>query len=179
MPERWMKIVDPELFVDSIEVKTGYSYKQRKWFHRVYGSKCHFPTYSEEKGWGVCGSEKSIQIHHIKPQGWEKRVEHADPDRMYNGIAVCKNCHVGHAGLPTLDCQNEVVECIHPDMEWARRNYGKTDKQSYLKVFSRRRDLTGNSEVYWNQDFDDALQETAYYAITNYLSENPEDAFPK
>lgn len=180
--ERWVRHVYPELVDETREVKTGFTRRQKEWFKRVYEvdgrTACHFPIYSEDRGWHICGCNEKLECHHIEPQGYSKRVENKDPDFMYNGIYLCREHHVAEGHQGDLNWRDEPVMAVHPDTEWARRNYLKRNKRSYNIVYEGRRDRTDQGLPYWNVEWDEILKEIAIHKISQYILENPDDKFP-
>lgn len=158
------------------------THKQLLWARRVYTVngylRCHFPIYSERKGWIICGSTDSVQIHHCKPQGWVRRILGSNPDYPENLIAICAFHHVGRGYGGSLDWHNSVVSVIHPDMVWALRRY-KKDPTSFDTVFAGRIQQTAKNQTYWNTDFDEALEDIAQRIVHKYLLEHPKDPFPE
>lgn len=185
----WKRAFDPDFDVENqeVETKTGLTKKQRDWARRVYDrdgdglAECFWLLYSEKRGWYFCESrscKKNIQIHHIIPQGFSKRVLESDPDRPRNLIAIGAHHHIGLGYGGALDWRNELVPVIHPDMEYARRNYRSMGKRSYEMVFAGRRTQTSKYDTYWNTDFDSMLQQIAEEWVGKYLSLHPDDPFP-
>jgi len=155
----------------------GFTKNQVKWFRRVYGGQCHFPIYSEEQGFHYCLSSNEIQVHHIEPQRYSRDILCSNPNRMYNGIALCSRHHVGKGYNGSLHL-DDIVDIIHPDITWALRNYRRTEKKSFDMVFGRRNELLSDSGIYWLDDYDNFLRETAEYKISEYLLKQPKDKFP-
>jgi hypothetical protein len=157
----------------------GYTKRQRSWFKRVYHNRCQFPIYTEKRGFRTCGLEDRIQIHHIEPQRYSKSILKRDPDRMYNGVALCEMHHVGKETKgPILNSLENVVAVVHNDIRWAFRNYSATDGESFKRVLERREELLKEGIIYWNKDYDEFFQERNYYMITQHLLKYPEDLFP-
>lgn len=156
--------------------------RQRDWARRVYSYsgelRCHFVLYSEERGFYYCGSTERVEIHHIVPQGWCRRILRVNPDYPKNLIAICKYNHVAYGYKGTLNHHEEVVPVIHPDMGWAYRNYSKREN-SFGEVFTGREEMTDKGEKYWNDDWSIILQQVAYEFVSKYLRENPDDPFPR
>lgn len=147
---------------------------QLEWTRRAYSPKgvlfCHFPLYSEARGWYYCGSRKSVQIHHIKPQGFMKRILRVSPDYPHNLIALCAYNHVGKGYSGSLDHYGDVVPVVHTDAAYAFRRYGQ-EKGVFERVFEGRR----NRDVYWNSDFDVALQQICDLVMNHYLLNHKHD----
>lgn len=156
--------------------------KQLEWSRRVYSQSgaliCHFPLYSEERGWYICGSTRAVHIHHIQPQGWVRRILGRDPDFPTNLIATCAFHHVGRGYRGSLDHYNDVVYVVHTDAAWAYRRYRK-DSESFEKVFAGRGTRTDKGQGYWNDDFDRDLQEIADRIVGRYLTERRDDPWPE
>src|SRR3989304_3508914 len=156
--------------------------KQLEWARRVYSPKgvlfCHFPIYTEKQGWGYCGSTIKIEINHVKPQGWTKRILKKNPDYPTNLVAICKFHHVGWGYQGTLDWENEVVFVIHTDTALAYRQY-RDNRSAFEEVFADREVATDRKEKYWNTDWDSTLTRIAHQCVSRYLYEHPRDPFPK
>ncbi len=146
--------------------------KQRQWARGVYSTfgipRCFFPLYSEAKGWFYCGSMKSIQIHHIKPQGWCLRILKIDPDYPQNLIAICAYHHIGKGYHGSLDWRNDYVPVIHTDMAWAFQHYRDSEGDAINRVFAGRVARTDRGDIYWNTDHDDQLEEIAERMVSNH-----------
>ena len=155
---------------------------QREWAHRAYTLngvvRCHFPVYSEARGWGICGSTNRIEVHHVICQGWFKRILRGNPDFPQNLMCVCRAHHVGDGYKGSLDHHNDFVPVLHPDLAWGLRNYGKSGKKSLQQVFDGRVKRTDNAQPYWNTDFD-FLIEWAKVFVWKYIVTHPEDPFPE
>lgn len=157
------------------------SNKQKAWFYRVYEHKCYFPMYSEKRGFHACGSTFKVELHHLAPQGFVKRVlkglfNNGNPDVPTNILPICKRQHVGYRYGGSLDHQNDLVDVIHTDAAWAYRQYSKQGKEAFNKVFSGRESFT---TPYWNTDWDVAMQQIADRIVGAYLIAHPNDPFPK
>ena len=161
---------------------------QLAWARRVYSQQgvltCHFPLYTEKKGWHYCGSREEIQIHHVKPQGFIKRLwvklmgGDGNPDYPLNLIACCKKHHLGKGYRGTLDHYNDVVPVIHTDMAYAYQRYGE-EPGIFDKVFQGRVTRTERGETYWNTDWDEALVMIAEKVVWDYILKHPNDPWPK
>ena len=150
---------------------------QRDWARRVYSPRgvlfCHFPMYSERRGWYYCGSTQNVQIHHRRPQGFIRRVFGSNPDYPLNLIAICEEHH---------NCKNSRYEdCVHPDMENARKNYTKSGRNSYEQAFRAREIATAKNppQIYWNDSMDEAMQQVIDRIVGNYLVAHKEDPWPE
>ncbi len=181
----WLHAFDPRYDVENppSDVKTGFTTKQKRWIKNAYNTVmgeyfCVFPLYSEENGWTQCKNTQELQIHHITPQGYSKRILSEDPDRPDNACPLCVMHHNGTGYTGSLDHHNDLVPILHPDMEWARRNYHKYNKESYQLVFKGRKERTNKGEIYWNPDWDNALREIAERVFFEYVILHPEDQFP-
>lgn len=153
--------------------------KQLEWARRAYSPSgmlfCHFPVYSEARGWQSCGSKKRVQIHHIKPQGFIRRILGGNADIPSNLIALCAYNHIGRGYMGSLDHHTDLVPVIHTDMSYAYRKY-KDDPKIFDKVFSGREKQSG---IYWNSDWDKALQAIADLVIARYLADHRDDPWPE
>lgn len=145
---------------------------------------CHFPVYTEARGFHFCGSTKGVQIHHIQPKGFLARVfgwglERIDTPK--NLVAICQYHHVGRGYKGSLDHHNEVVFVIHTDMAWAYQQYGKQGRKSFDLVFTGRDKRTENNppQIYWNPQWDEALTNIAEIACSKYFAEHPDLKYPK
>lgn len=137
--------------------------------------------YSERKGWYYCGSTDHIQLHHIKTQGFVKRIlkglfNNGNPDVPTNIIPLCKRNHVGYGYKGSLDHHNDLVDVVHTDMAWAYRQYSKQGREAFNKVFAGREKFVTE---YHNTDWDIAMQATADRIVGSYLIAHPNDPFPK
>lgn len=90
-----------------------------------------------------CNGDKCVQIHHVIPQKYAQRVGYF-ADVVENGITLCEHSH---------------QRMIHGDMREARQDY-HTDKNSYKKVFKKRKQKLDEKEIYWNDTWDRQLYVT-------------------
>lgn len=161
----------------------AYTRGQRSWFLRVYSQTsgypmCHFPIYSEECGWGYCGSTSNLHVHHVIPQRFFRLFVGDNPNTSDNGILLCAKHHVGKGYKGSLDWRNEVVYVVHPDIAWAFQHYNTLKREAFDKVFKGRDEIAGKGKTYWNTDWDKALKEIASTLIDKYKAEHREDPFP-
>lgn len=156
--------------------------KQKDWCKRVWNPYfCYFPMYSERRGFYYCGSTSKVELHHIQPQGFLKRVLGWNPDFALNIVPCCSMHHVGKGYKGTLDHHNELVPVIHTDMAYGLRNYGRDGKEGLNKIFAGREKRTDSNppQKYWNDDWSIFLQNTCNEIVGRYLREHPEDPFPE
>lgn len=138
------------------------SAKQRKWILERDDHQCQFPVYDEERGWHACGSRDRLQVHHINPQRWGKAEGKTEEelDRPENLLTLCYYHH-------------QIF--IHPDMETARKDYGRQktlgiDKpDSFRWTFKKRDEAIKRGEHYWNDDWDEAMKEIAKERTDNFI----------
>ena len=100
----------------------------------------------------------------------------ADPNHAFNGILLCDYHHVGIGYDGPIDWRIDDVPVIHPDVVWARRQYG-SNKDIYTELFGKRVGQVKNGLTYWNTTFDKLLEEIAHETIWQYMKQHPEDVF--
>lgn len=147
----------------------SFTQRQRAWWLRVYQNdagdpQCAFTRYSEEKGWYRCETigASNLEVHHIQPTAWTEAQEPWQDPNDTLGITLCRFHH---------------QRTIHPDIGEALDNYGE-DKDGIRKTVEGHRDLADRGEVFWRNDFDDTLTETAEAARQHYMIEHPLDPYP-
>ena len=141
---------------------TALSKKQRKWVLDRDNHQCQFPVYDEKRGWHVCGSRDRLQTHHLCPQRWGKAEGKTEEelDDPYNLLTLCYYHH-------------QVF--IHPDMELARKDYGRQKKlgikkpDSFKWIFKKRDEAVKRGEHYWNDDWDKFMKEIARERTDNAI----------
>jgi hypothetical protein len=160
----------------------GLNKRQREWAKRAYAQDgevvCHFPVYSEDCGWGICGSDRSIQIHHIVPKRLFSFIFGTNPNVPLNLVPLCAYHHIGKRYMGSLNWREDVVPVVHPDIAWALRNYADSKGASFDEVFEGREDRVKRGLTYHNFDWDGALKEIAETIVWRYIVENPDDPFP-
>jgi len=85
----------------------------------------------------------TVEVHHIKPQGWAiaHNVVPEEVDDPFIALTICKNAH--HM-------------CIHPDMLDALAEY-RPEKTSFQEVFEARKEDIELGLKYWNSQWDEVL----------------------
>lgn len=127
---------------------TALSDKQRKSVRDERDDgKCQFPADH------ACTPEK-LEVHHVNPQRWEEDISIPEEvrDRPENLITICYNAH-------------QVV--VHPDMQDARRQYARGNKNAFRDVFVSRNEKVARREPYWNTIFDAVMLRVAKERTTN------------
>lgn len=139
--------------------------EQKQWFHRRDENMCQFIDLSGLKP-VVCHSTERLEVHHISPFNWSKKVLHWKEEQINsaeNGILLCWNCH------QTL---------IHGDYGLTARKLYKHDANSY-KLIAERHNLMAKAKIpYWYQGFDELLKMIARARTREYLRRHPDDPFP-
>ena len=146
----------------------AYTNLQRDWWLKVYGGRCHFTNYTEDRGFFICDRSDRIEIHHITPGSY---IRAQRPDLDPNQINFMEN----HLGIAL--CKAHHIFVIHPDIGEAFQNYGQ-DKDGISKVIKRHKELAALGEIFWNDNFDQLMLHTATEAIGNYMISNPGDFYP-
>ena len=170
---------DPEAEANRSE-KTGFTKRQKDWIKRAYIEYfgelfCVFPVWEKDK-FTLCRTPK-IEIHHVIPQGFAKRVLSEIPDRPSNAVPICPMHH--RKGDRSKPLTREDQDVIHLDNLWADRNYkGKNKPTSYDLVFQQRRKLTLLGVEYWVNSWDSYLLEVAELVSHEYSTLNPQDKWP-
>ena len=157
--------------------RTGLTKKQVDWMRRVYQGFCHFPIYTEARGYVYCGSGFRIQVHHIISQGFAKYVLRLDPDTMGNLVLLCSYHHIGRGYDGTLDFHENYVPVVHPDIAWAFRMYPKMGRRAFAQVFDERRERMAQGLIYHNPDFDEAFRQINQLVMQKHF-QNGGDKFP-
>ena len=157
--------------------RVGFTKRQREWFHRVYGHKCHFPIF-QNGGWDLSGLEKELQVHHYKPKRFYYDNIGVDPNIPENGILISAYHHIGKGYRGPLTWYETDVPIIHPDLEVDRRQYKRSDVHPYQTVMDRHREQSYKGLIYWNDSFDSVLEEIINETVPKYLKDNPEDQYP-
>ncbi len=120
------------LFFIRLSPFSAFTQNQRRWIRQRDDEKCQAPFNHKED------LINPKQVHHIKPQGYLKRVApEVSPDFPENGITLCRNAH----------------EIIHPDVIGARHQYSQ-DQGSFGKLMEERKDKLDKRKIYWNDEFD-------------------------
>lgn len=138
----------------------------RSWWNRVAGGKCQYEYYDEERGWVGC-DQKSEQVHHILPEGWQ--LDHGlDPEHS-TGLPLCRHHHMNFEENTYTPEEHSKDFSFHPDMGKARKDYHiwKELKQRLLglaitgastpvippdpftKAVRGHRELTNKGERFW------------------------------
>lgn len=133
----------------------AFTTRQKQWIRERDNNRCQ--AFWKHK----CGG--GLQVHHIIPQRYAKRMGIEDPDYAENGITLCANAHCGNP--------NDSNDCIHPDMVQAKRDYRKGNKQSYDQTFNGREHYLDNRQPYWNTKFDRKLHVIAVRNTQKFLKE--------
>lgn len=121
------------------DVVVGFSLKQRRFFHDVYGNRCAF--YSKQNGnWIRCKNTTYLQVHHIVPRGWARvNLNPRFPvNGISNGICLCQSCH----------------EKVHPDVPVARYHYRFGRKDAFMQMMNIRKTLNYEGVPYWETKWD-------------------------
>lgn len=132
----------------ALPVLMALNQAQKNWVDRRDGGKCQAPFEHECNG----AARNKRHKHHILPQRYAKRFG-INPDYPENVVSLCENAHVGNG--------HETGPVIHPDMLQARQEYRSGNKNAYKEITELRSDLLDNKQVYWNTDFDRAMQALA------------------
>lgn len=198
--KHWKNTFNPEHDPENPEIihKLGLSKRQKDWISNSYHyyavkhlgispddnkPRCFFPVWDDEGGWCHCLSctdsgeyirsdSKSVELHHIWAKGHMSYSGCEDPDVPTNIIPICRRHHVLYGYSGSLNWRCQLVEGIHPDIEYARRNYrGNQKPTSYDKVFEGRKELIANGLTYWNTDFDSHLRQIAEEVHNTYVLE--------
>ena len=132
------------------ESRIAFSSRQRKWFLKRDKNSCQAPFAH------ICDSTVPLQVHHIKPHGYLRRVAPGvSADYPENAITLCRNAH----------------ETIHPDVIWARNGY-HLDKDIFLKLRNQRSFLMDNHKIYWVDTWDRQMEVVALINSTRYLKKH-------
>jgi len=131
----------------------GFSPKQRDWF--IYRDKCRCSMYTfnkKEGVWSRCTEEKNLHAHHIRPRGFMSH--HFTRDDKYlngpeNGIILCAKHHIAKGAMP-----EELLYCVHPDMNAAIERYRRGDLHAYTDLFMVRHQMNLSGIPYWNSCWD-------------------------
>lgn len=160
---------------DRMPAELAFTTKQRQWWLRVYTNgqgkpQCAFPMYDEERGFYRCGvtGEKNLEIHHITPTGWIRiQKPWSDPNAI--------DFEEGHLGIALCDYHHDRI--IHPDIGAAFDNY-KKDKGIFKRTIERHNELAREGIIFWDNDYDEFLIETAEAAVRSYCQLHPNDLYP-
>lgn len=141
---------------------TALSKKQRQAILERDEYQCQFPVYDEDRGFHACGRKGRLEVHHLRPQrqGKSEGMTEEELDRPENLLTLCYYHH-------------QVF--IHPDMEEARKDYGRQKRRgikkpdSFKRAFQERDRKVRNGEVYWNDDWDEAMKEVAKERTDNAI----------
>jgi len=129
------------------ESRIAFSVRQRKWFLKRDKNECQAPFPH------VCDCDNPLQVHHIKPHGYLKRVAPGvSADYPENAITLCRNAH----------------EMIHPDVVWARNGY-HVDHDIFAKLRDQRSFLMKNKKIYWVDTWDRQMEVIALVNSSKYL----------
>jgi hypothetical protein len=165
------------------EIKYGLTVQQKYWIKEAYAEimgevMCVFPVVDRKTGeTRMCGESK-VEIHHIVPQGWCKRILGIDPNFPENTAPLCAEHHrVGQKDRP-LDREHQ--DCVHVDAAWAQKNYGgKEHPTSYDKVFEQRKKLTDKEIEYWNPKWDEYFLGISIEVMKQFKEKYPDYPFPE
>lgn len=165
------------------EIKYGLTQRQKEWIKEAYFESmgevsCIFPITNKKTGEvSMCGVKK-VEIHHIVPQGWCKRVLEIDPNFPENTAPLCAEHHrLGQKDRP-LDREHQ--ECVHIDTAWANKNYrGKEHPNSYDDVFKQRKNLTDKEIKYWFPKWDEYFLGIAGEVMSTFKERYPDYPFPE
>lgn len=88
-----------------------------------------------------------IEIHHVAPQGFEKRlgVPEYQRDRPENLLSLCQNFH----------------HLVHPDEKEFLEIYHQDPKNARAYIEENRKRLNESGRIYWFQLWDDKLRSAA------------------
>lgn len=173
------------------ERKTGLTSNQKAYLREMWAeylpsgiAVCIFPKFvvenldtNPEDIYMDCLTEP-IELHHIVPQGYCKRVLNQNPDVPWNVAPICAEHHrIGQKDKPLT---RAMQECIHIDAAWATKSYrGKTKPTSFDKVFEQRKKITDRGEKYWFDLWDEYLLGEALAAYTQFVERHPDYEWPE
>jgi len=168
-----------------IERKTGLTLKQKEFCRRMWAeylggeAECIFPKFVSLEFEGVYDDcrARPVELHHIVPQGYSKRVLNTNPDVPWNVAPICPEHHrIGQPGKPLT---RAMQECIHIDAAAAKKAYrGTTKPTSFDRLMEQRKRITARGEKYWYDLWDEYLQLMAMEAYQAYAYNHPEDEWP-
>jgi len=144
------------------------THRQRKAILERDDYQSQMRHYSEEKGWHTSGDDKNLQVHHVTPQGWAKRVLNWPDDKIdspRNLITVSEREHVGRRYDGTLTGDKDFV--IHPDTRQAFREHRKGNKGAFKDMVEGRKAKVDQGDKYWNTDHDVEMKQTAIERTDN------------
>lgn len=132
------------------ESRVAFSVRQRKWFLKRDKNTCQAPFPH------ICDTDHPLQVHHIKPHGYLKRVAPGvSADYPENAITLCRTAH----------------EVIHPDVIWARNGY-HYDNDIFSKLRKQRSFLMENHRIYWNDNYDRPMEVIALVNTSKYIKKH-------
>jgi len=130
--------------------RASFTRRRKKWWFKR-DKKCQAPFKHK------CDTEHPLQIHHILPHAYLKRVAPGvSADYPENGIVLCRASH----------------EVIHPDVAWARKTYHK-DNEVFEKLRQQRSFLLNLKKIYWVDRYDRVMTVIALVNTRKYVKKHP------
>jgi hypothetical protein len=128
----------------------SFTLRQRKWIKERDNNQSQMRHYSEEQGWHTSPERPgdTIEVHHIQMQS------EGGLDTPENGISLWQREHTGKNAR-----KGEFI--VHPEMEQARQDYHRGDKEAFKKAAEKHREQAKHGEPTHNDDHDIEMQQTA------------------
>lgn len=146
-----------------IPLEAGFTHRQRQWYLRAFDNQCWFPTSVYDGKLVPCGVSDKLEVHHITPASMTIAQEPWQDPNETLGIPLCQFHH---------------QRIVHPDVGMARDLY-QYDTNSFKKAIAKHVEAAERSEVFWCDEYDEALRAIATSVILRYTQENPTDIYPK